>query len=193
MVNDTNETPRRKNDAAPAAEPFDPARFDELLGDDEPALKLVPDPDAQAGLGNLGAAVIEGDTAYFSQDALHAKSPPERGVAWVDSMDQVPDPKPYWVAWITLGRNPDGNRAFRGLVTCEMWIDREAMKGYKSLGDHVNAMRSALAGAVRVEKLTDEALHALRRLLSWETELWENASPELREALTAPEKANGEE
>ncbi|HLS88619.1 MAG TPA: YwhD family protein [Sphingobacteriaceae bacterium] len=154
------------------------------LGD--PAFKLIPDPAAQGeDLGNLAAAIVEEDTAYFSAEALHARSPAERGVKWVDDPQQVPQGKEYWVVWITLGRNEAGGRCYRGLVACPMWIDREAMVGYKSLADHVNGMRAALAGQVEVGNMTPEARQALRRLLSWEKELWENTPAPIRRQLSA--------
>lgn len=157
----------------------------ELMDSEDPVFKLVPDPAAQGeDLGNLAAAIVEGNTAYFSAEALHARSPAERGVTWVDDPQQVPQGKQYWVVWLTLGRNEAGGRCYKGLVACPMWIDRTAMAGYKSLPEHVNGMRAALAGQVELGDMPAEARQALRRLLSWEKELWENTAAPTRRLLS---------
>src|SRR5690606_23379322 len=155
------------------------------LEPEDEALRIIPVADAEAqSLGNLSALIIDGDHAYVAPDALHGRSPVEQGVRWVKDPSEVPNGRRYWVAWVTLGRGPDGRRGYRGLTVCEMLIDRDAMVGYKHMPTHVNAMKAALDGHVNVEGRPPEGRTALAAELKGRgLEFWRHASPEIKEAL----------
>ena len=155
------------------------------LEPEDEALRIIPVADEAAqSLGNLAAVVIEGDHAYVSPGALHGRSPVEQGVRWVKDPAEVPNGRRYWIAWVTLGRGPDGQRGYRGLTVSEMIIDREAMVGYKHLPSHVNAMKAALDGRVDVSGLPEEARTALAAELKGRgLSFWRHAFPEVKKAL----------
>ncbi|HEX6988246.1 MAG TPA: YwhD family protein [Bacillota bacterium] len=152
---------------------------------EDDALRIVPVADEQAqSLGNLSAVIIAKDHAYVAPGALHGRSPVEQGVRWLKDASEVPDGETYWIAWVTLGRGPDGHRGYRGLTVSEMLIDRHAMVGYKHLPSHVNAMKAALAGEVDVRGLPARARTALAAELKGRgLEYWRHARPEIKQAL----------
>jgi len=155
------------------------------LEPEDEALRIIPVADAEAqSLGNLSALIIDGDHAYVAPDALHGRSPVEQGVRWVKDPAEVPAGRTYWVAWVTLGRGPDGHRGYRGLTVSEMHIDREALVGYKHLPSHVNAMKAALDGHVDVSGLPAPARRALAAELKGRgLDFWRHARPEIKMAL----------
>lgn len=153
----------------------------------DPALRIVPVPDEKAqSLGNLSAIIVTEDHAFVSPEALHGRSPVEQGIKWVDSLDQVPNPKQYWIAWVTTGRNASGERGYRSVTVSPMWIDRTAMVGYKRLGHHVNDMKAALDGTIKLNDLPEPARIALlAELKSRGLQFWRNAFPQFKEAFSA--------
>lgn len=157
------------------------------LGDGDEALRIIPVPDEKAqSLGNLSAIIINDEYAYVSPDALHGRSDVERGVNWVDSLDQVPQPKQYWIAWVTTGRNDRGQRGYRSITVSPMWIDRQAMVGYKRLAQHVNDMKAALDGHIDLKDLPDNARTALiAELKSRGLQYWQEAFSEFKEKISA--------
>lgn len=157
------------------------------LDADDDALRIIPVPDEKAqSLGNLSAIIIDGDRAYVSPGALHGRSPVEQGINWVDSLDQVPQARQYWIAWVTTGRNENGNRGYRSVTVSPMWIDRAAMVGYKRLAAHVNDMKAALDGKIDLKDLPEESRLALiAELKSRGLQFWREAFPEFKEKLSA--------
>lgn len=147
-------------------------------------LRIVPAPSEEAkALGNLSAIIVEPDRAWVHPGALHGKSPIEQGVRWVASKDEAPDAKPYWIAWVTLGRH-DGRRGYRSIRVSPMWIDTEAKVGYKHLPTHVNDMKAALDGDIDIRILPASARRALlAELKSRGLQYWKDALPEFKAAF----------
>ena len=138
-------------------------------------------------LGGLAAILVDGDEAQVSPGALHAKSPVEQGVRWVDDPSQVPSGRPYWVVWIAQGGG--SGRGVRGAVASPMWIDREAMVGYKQLARHVNDMSRALKGVIDLGELTPAQRRAVGRAIrSRAPQVWEATDPSVRAALGGEEE-----
>ena len=132
-------------------------------------------------LGGLAAVLVDGEQAQVAPGALHARSPVEVGVRWVDSRDQVPRGRCYWVVWIAQGGGRDGGRGIRGAVASPMWIDREAMVGYKHLAGHVNDMSRAMKGVVDLRQLTPVQRRAVRdAIVAKAPQVWEATAPEVR-------------
>ncbi|HSH24968.1 MAG TPA: YwhD family protein, partial [Massilibacterium sp.] len=66
----------------------------------------------------------------------------------------------------------------------EMVINHETRRGYKNLPEHVNHMDKALKGYVIVDHMDDVSKGILSEFLqTFNPELWENASEELKQAL----------
>ncbi|HEY8449386.1 MAG TPA: YwhD family protein [Bacillota bacterium] len=161
-----------------------PPRFE---ADDDDVLRIVPVADERAqSLGNLSAVIIDGDRAFVDPGALHGRSAVEQGVRWAADPGEVPNAQPYWVAWVTLGRNENGERGYRGLTVSPMWIDPQAKVGYKRLADHVNAMKAALDGQVELGELPDTARTALAAELKGRgLRFWHNATAAFKQAFGA--------
>lgn len=139
-------------------------------------------PGPHSHLGGLAAILVDGDRATVSPGALHAKSPVEQGVRWVDDPAQVPGARQYWVVWIAQGGA--GGRGVRGAVASPMWIDRQAMVGYKHLARHVNDMSRALKGVIDLEGLSDAQRRAVGEAIRARApQVWEATDPAVRAAL----------
>lgn len=140
-------------------------------------LNLVGARSQHSHIGGLAAILVDGDQATVSPGALHAKSPVEAGVRWVDDRSQVPQGRCYWVVWIAQG----GGRGIRGAVASPMWIDRQAMVGYKHLPGHVNDMSRAMKGVVDLQSLTPAQRRAVRdAILAKAPQVWEATDPSVR-------------
>ncbi|WP_042501298.1 YwhD family protein [Thermaerobacter marianensis] len=133
-------------------------------------------------LGGLAAILVDGDQAQVAPGALHAKSPVEQGVRWVDDPAQVPHGRQYWVVWIAQGGG--AGRGIRGAVASPMWIDREAMVGYKHLAGHVNDMSRAMKGVVDLGGLTAAQRKAVGEAIRARApQVWEATDPAVRAQL----------
>lgn len=144
-------------------------------------LNLVGARTEHGSIGGLAAILVDGEDARVSPGALHGKSPVETGVRWVQNREEVPNARCYWVVWVAQGQGPDGRRGIRGAVASPMWIDREAMVGYKHLAGHVNDMSRALKGVVDLRELTPAQRRAVREaIIERAPRIWEGTAPEIR-------------
>ncbi|HEY8552375.1 MAG TPA: YwhD family protein [Thermaerobacter sp.] len=133
-------------------------------------------------LGGLAAILVDGERAEVAPAALHAKSRVEQGVRWVDDPAQVPAGRQYWVVWIAQGGA--GGRGIRGAVASPMWIDRQAMVGYKHLAGHVNDMSRAMKGVVDLSGLTAAQRKAVGEAIRARApQVWEATDPAIRAQL----------
>ncbi|WPD19830.1 YwhD family protein [Thermaerobacter composti] len=133
-------------------------------------------------MGGLAAILVDGDRAEVAPAALHAKSRVEQGVRWVDDPAQVPAGRQYWVVWIAQGGA--GGRGIRGAVASPMWIDRQAMVGYKHLAGHVNDMSRAMKGVVDLSGLTAAQRRAVGEAIRARApQVWAATDPAIRAQL----------
>ncbi|MFC0525190.1 YwhD family protein [Pontibacillus salicampi] len=151
--------------------------------------------DSTDGHGGYGAGTIslenispvfvcpsEG-TAEVDMGAMHARSQVERRVKFKADKSIVPNPTLYWLVWVTVDRKDDGP-FYAGVAGCEMLVDKENRRGYKSMPEHVNNMDKSMKGKVIVEQMDDESKRLLREFLqNHSEEMWNNSSDELKEAL----------
>lgn len=144
-------------------------------------------PDA---LSNLSAVIIDGTDIRLDNAAIHGKAHVERGIRFLPSPNEVPNPRRLVVVWVTLRRAVPG-LGINGLGASEFYIDVEAGLGYKNLADQVNKMDGAVRGKVLIEVLTREEHAGLGRYLrSLKSEFWENATDQvLAEWMTAEDIA----
>ncbi|MBT2292269.1 YwhD family protein [Paenibacillus albidus] len=134
-------------------------------------------------LNNVSPVIIDGDEAVIDIGAMHAKSKVEKGIKFSMNRDEVPNGRQVWVVWVAVDRTPEG-QFYGGITSCEMWIDKEARRGWKILADHVNKLDAALKRKINVEGLGPVEKEALRTLLISHNEAWWAASPEeLKTAL----------
>lgn len=137
-------------------------------------------------LDNVSPVIInvEAGEAVIDVGAMHARSAVEKGIKFLPAKDEVPNGKPYWLVWVTIDRKQDGPY-YAGVTACEMTIDREIRRGYKSLPEHVNRMDKSLKRQIIVDHMDAKSKQILAEFLrSHNEELWNNSSEELKQGLS---------
>lgn len=138
-------------------------------------------------LENMSPVLIDPaeETAYVEMDCMHARSKVERGIKFLKDRTEVPNAKLYWIVWVTVTRNENGPYYY-GVTGCELLVDREIRRGYKSMPEHVNHMDKSLKGKVIVEHMDEKSQNLLEDFLKTHSaEMWENSSDELKQAFTS--------
>ena len=126
--------------------------------------------------------VIE-QNAFVDIGAMHARSTVEKGIKFLTNKDEVPNGKPYWLVWVTIERTAKG-AYYAGVTACEMTVDREIRRGYKSLPEHVNKMDKSLKRYIMVDHMDEPSKKVLGTFLKEHNEaIWNESSEELRRAL----------
>ena len=136
-------------------------------------------------LDNVSPVIIDVDAgeAVIDIGAMHARSVVEKGIKFLKTKEEVPNGKPYWLVWVTIDRKQDGPY-YAGVTACEMTVDREIRRGYKSLPEHVNRMDKSLKRHIIVEHMDGKSKKILADFLrSHNEELWNNSSDELKNGL----------
>ncbi|HHY73804.1 MAG TPA: hypothetical protein GX497_11430 [Bacillus bacterium] len=136
-------------------------------------------------LNNVSPVIIdtEKQEAFIDMGALHARSAIEKGIKVTANRDDVPNGKTYWVVWVTVNRNEKGPY-YHGLGACELFIDSDARRGYKSMPEHVNNMDRSLKGRVIVDNMDEQSRHILGEFLkNFNEEMWANTSEQLKKVL----------
>ncbi|MGG1397022.1 YwhD family protein [Bacillus salipaludis] len=136
-------------------------------------------------LDNVSPVMIDVDAGEAEIDvgAMHARSAVEKGIKFLPNKDEVPNGKPYWLVWVTIDRNEAGPY-YAGVTACEMTVDREIRRGYKSLPLHVNYMDKSLKRHIIVDHMDEKSKKVLAEFLrNHNADLWENSSEELKKGL----------
>ncbi|KGX93848.1 hypothetical protein N781_01230 [Pontibacillus halophilus JSM 076056 = DSM 19796] len=136
-------------------------------------------------LENITPVIVDPNEgkAFIDMGAMHARSAVEKRTKWLKDRDQVPNGKLYWIVWVTV-ENQGAGAGYYGVGACEIRVDREIKRGYKSMPEHVNNMDKSMKGKVIVEHMDDYSKGLLRDfLIEFKPELWENSSSELKDAL----------
>ncbi|MGG5255233.1 YwhD family protein [Neobacillus sp. SM06] len=137
-------------------------------------------------LDNMSPVIIdvEAGEAVIDIGAMHARSAVEKGIKFLPAKEEVPNGKPYWLVWVTIDRDERGPY-YAGVTACEMTVDREIRRGYKSLPEHVNRMDKSLKRQIIVAHMDDQSKQVLADFLrSHNEELWERSSEELKKGLS---------
>ncbi|CAM3770025.1 YwhD family protein [Alkalicoccus chagannorensis] len=125
----------------------------------------------------------EGDEAFVDMGALHARSAVEKRIKFLKEREAVPNGKLFWLVWVTV-EHIEGKPAYTGVGACEMIVDREIRRGYKSMPEHVNNMDKSLKGKIIVDHMDDKSKQVLRRYLKdFNEEFWEASTEELKQGL----------
>ena len=123
------------------------------------------------------------EEVFVDIGAMHARSVVEKGIKFLPNKDEVPNGKLYWLVWVTIDRKQEGPY-YAGMTACEMTIDREIRRGYKSLPEHVNKMDKSLKRRIMVEEMDNKSKALLREFLkSHNEEVWTLSNDDLKEAL----------
>ncbi len=137
-------------------------------------------------LENMSPVMVdpnEGE-AYVDMGALHARSKMEKRIKFKPDRENAPNGKLYWIVWVTVDHKQEGPY-YLGVAGCEMVIDYEIRRGYKSLPEHVNNMDKSLKGKIIVDHMDDKSKKILQDFLQEHSkEMWDNSSDELKESLT---------
>jgi hypothetical protein len=128
---------------------------------------------------------IEAGEAFVDIGAMHARSVVEKGIKFTPNREEVPNGKPYWLVWVTIDRKAEG-AYYAGVTACEMTVDRETRRGYKSLPEHVNRMDKSLKRHIIVEHMDEKSKKVLADFLkNHDIEMWNRSSEELKKGLLA--------
>ncbi|MFJ5759447.1 YwhD family protein [Neobacillus sp. NPDC093182] len=154
---------------------------------------IKPDPtDGHKGFGkgalsldNVSPVIIDVDAgdAVIDVGAMHARSVVEKGIKFLKTKEEVPNAKPYWLVWVTVDRKQEGPY-YAGVTACEMTVDREIRRGYKSLPEHVNRMDKSLKRHIIVDHMDDKSKKILADFLqNHNQDMWNNSAEELKTGL----------
>ncbi|MGO4889108.1 YwhD family protein [Anaerobacillus sp. MEB173] len=136
-------------------------------------------------LNNISPVIVDlaEKEAYVDMGAMHARSEVEKRIKFSPNRDEVPNGKLYWLVWVTI-EHIEGGPAYVGVTGCEMVIDAESRRGYKSLPEHVNNMDKALKRRIIVDKMDQESKTILGNFLkNFDQDIWNRSSVELKEQL----------
>ncbi|OIK12531.1 YwhD family protein [Bacillus sp. MUM 13] len=137
-------------------------------------------------LDNIAPVIIDIEAGEAAVDigAMHARSTVERGIKFLKTKEEVPNAKPYWLVWVTIELTQAGPM-YAGVTACEMTVDREIRRGYKSLPEHVNRMDKSLKRKIIVDHMDDRSKEILATfLMNHDAGMWERSSEELKQGLT---------
>jgi hypothetical protein len=136
-------------------------------------------------LDNVSPVIVDVDAgdAVIDVGAMHARSVVEKGIKFLKTKEEVPNGKPYWLVWVTVDRKQEGPY-YAGVTACEMTVDREIRRGYKSLPEHVNRMDKSLKRYIIVDHMDDKSKKILSDFLqNHNQDMWNNSAEELKKGL----------
>ncbi|MCF6410876.1 YwhD family protein [Pseudalkalibacillus salsuginis] len=167
-------------------------------GDDKPKKKqgfTILSGDSTDGHGGYGVGTINlnnltpvfvdpaDEEVFIDLGALHARSSVEKRIKFTANRDDAPNSKLYWLVWVMVDASSSGPY-YAGLGACELQVDTEARRGYKSMPEHVNNMDKALKKKVVVDNMDEKSKALLKKfLIEYNEEFWERASNEVKNAL----------
>src|SRR6478736_10547409 len=113
------------------------------------------------------------EEVFVDIGAMHARSVVEKGIKFLPNKDEVPNGKLYWLVWVTIDRKQEGPY-YAGMTACEMTVDREIKRGYKSLPEHVNRMDKSIKRHIIVEHMDEASKGVLKEfLMNHDEGMWE--------------------
>jgi len=128
---------------------------------------------------------VEAGEAFIDIGAMHARSTVEKGIKFLPNKAEVPNGKPFWLVWVTVDFDENGSY-YAGVTACEMTVDREIRRGYKSLPEHVNRMDKSIKRHIIVDHMDDKSKGILRGFLkNHDAGMWERSAEQLKSELLA--------
>lgn len=166
--------------------------------DDKPKAKqgfTILSGDSTDGHGGYGVGTInlnnltpifvnpESEEVFVDMGALHARSSVEKRIKFTANREDAPNPTLYWLVWVMVDSSSEGPY-YAGLGACELQIDAEARRGYKSMPEHVNNMDKALKKRVVADRMDEKSKRLLKEfLINHDEGFWARASDEVKGAL----------
>jgi hypothetical protein len=130
---------------------------------------------------------VEEGTAFIDIGAMHARSTVEKGIKFLPNKEEVPNGKPFWLVWVTVDRDVSGPY-YAGVTACELTVDREIRRGYKSLPEHVNRMDKSIKRHIIVDHMDERSKGILMEFLkNHDADMWERSSEQLKKDLQIKE------
>jgi hypothetical protein len=136
-------------------------------------------------LNNVSPVIVDPTEghAYIDMGAMHARSAVEKRIKFKPERENAPNGKLIWLVWVTIVRGENGPY-YAGVTGCEMVIDFETRRGYKSLPEHVNRMDKSMKGQIIVDQMDETSKKLLGTFLKEHNEeFWNNSNDELKKAL----------
>ncbi len=136
-------------------------------------------------LENISPVIIdtEAGEAFVDIGALHARSLVEKGIKFSPNREDSAGGKLYWMVWVTIERLVEG-AYYAGVTACEMTVNREIRRGYKSLPEHVNNMDKSLKRKIIVSHMDEKSKSVLKEFLkNHNLDMWKLSSKQLKEDL----------
>jgi hypothetical protein len=136
-------------------------------------------------LENISPVIVdtEAGEAFVDIGAMHARSVVEKGIKFTPNREDSPDSKLYWLVWVTIDRLENGPY-YAGVTGCEMRVNREIRRGYKSLPEHVNYMDKSMKRKIIVSHMDEPSKKILANFLKQhDTGMWERSSEQLKNDL----------
>jgi len=136
-------------------------------------------------LENVSPVIIdvEAGEAVVDVGAMHARSVVEKGIKFLPNKEEVPNGKPYWLVWVTIDRKVEGPY-YAGITACEMTVDREIRRGYKSLPEHVNRLDKSIKRHIIVDHMDAKSKEILSSFLrNHDLGMWERSEQKLKDDL----------
>jgi hypothetical protein len=136
-------------------------------------------------LENISPVIVDLDAgeAFVDIGAMHARSVVEKGIKFTTNREDSSNGKLYWLVWVTIDRQEKGPY-YAGVTSCEMRVDREIRRGYKSLPEHVNNMDKSLKRKIIVSHMDEASKKILGDFLKkHDPGMWERSSLQLKEEL----------
>lgn len=126
---------------------------------------------------------IEAGEAFVDMGAMHARSEVEKGIKFLPNKEEVPNGKPYWLVWVTVDNKQEGPY-YAGVTACELTVDREIRRGYKSLPEHVNRMDKSLKRQIIVDHMDEKSKQILGDFLkNFNENMWQLSDQKLKDDL----------
>ncbi|MDE5414651.1 MAG: YwhD family protein [Bacillaceae bacterium] len=141
-------------------------------------------------LNNVSPIIVntENDEAFVDMGALHARSAVEKRIKFTPNREDSPNGKLYWLVWVSVN-NKGAKPFYAGVTACEMVIDMETRRGYKSLPEHVNRMDKSLKGHIIVDHMDEKSKKILGDFLkSHNEDMWKHSELKLRQELLGEEQ-----
>jgi hypothetical protein len=141
-------------------------------------------------LDNVSPVIVDAaeGTASIEIGALHARSPIEKRIKFTKDRKDSEGGKLYWLIWVTIDRKDDGPY-YAGVTACEMIVNPEKRRGYKSMPEHVNNMDKSMKRKIIVEQMDERSKKTLAEFLKNHDEgMWDRSEAELKEKLEVKEE-----
>ncbi|MBM4761583.1 YwhD family protein [Bacillus sp. B15-48] len=137
-------------------------------------------------LDNVSPVIVDVEAGEAEVDigALHARSVVEKGIKFLPNREEVPDAKLYWLVWVTIDRSEEGPY-YAGVTACEMTVNREIRRGYKSLPEHVNRLDKSIKRHIIVDHMDDKSKQILATYLEGhDAGMWGRSPEQLKKGLS---------